>query len=127
MADGGSLPTVTLSARAHCSTKPTFVQHHPEIPLMTTSRNFIVSGRVQGVGFRYRTKCMAEQLKLSGWARNLPSGEVEVSATGDSQKLAELEAWLWIGAAQAQVSAVAVAEPDSDSASERSGGFHIRV
>ena len=94
---------------------------------MTISRNFIVSGRVQGVGFRYRTKRMAEQLKLSGWVRNLPSGEVEVSATGDSQKLAELEAWLWIGAAQAQVSAVAVAEADSESASERSGGFHIRV
>ncbi len=95
---------------------------------MTTSRNYIISGRVQGVGFRYRTKHVAEQLKLTGWVRNLPGGEVEVSATGDTQTLGELESWLWIGPEHAQVTGVAVAaKPDSDSVSDLSEGFHIRV
>jgi len=42
----------------------------------------VVFGRVQGVGFRYFAKNMAEGLRLTGWVRNLPDGTVEVMATG---------------------------------------------
>jgi acylphosphatase len=39
-----------------------------------------VSGRVQGVGYRYYAKQSADQLDVKGWARNLPDGRVEVLA-----------------------------------------------
>ena len=76
---------------------------------MTSSRSFVVSGRVQGVGFRYSTRRMAERLELSGWVENLPNGDVKVIARGDPARLEELEAWLWSGPDAACVSEVAVA------------------
>lgn len=47
----------------------------------------VVSGRVQGVGFRYFTRGAANELGLVGWVRNLPSGEVEVRAAGAKEIL----------------------------------------
>ena len=41
-----------------------------------------VTGRVQGVGFRWWTRCRARELGLVGYAKNLPDGRVEVSAQG---------------------------------------------
>ena len=41
-----------------------------------------VSGRVQGVGFRYFTLSTAKNLDIKGWVRNLANGEVEIIATG---------------------------------------------
>lgn len=40
------------------------------------------SGRVQGVGFRYTTQRLAEAFPVTGYVRNLPSGEVELAAEG---------------------------------------------
>jgi len=54
----------------------------------------LVSGRVQGVAFRWNTVRAAERLGLTGWVRNLPDGRVEILAEGDSSHLAELLAWL---------------------------------
>jgi acylphosphatase len=48
-----------------------------------TTKKFVVSGRVQGVGFRYFVVREAEALSLAGWVRNLPDGRVEVLASGD--------------------------------------------
>ncbi|MBU0759813.1 MAG: acylphosphatase [Candidatus Omnitrophica bacterium] len=45
------------------------------------------SGRVQGVGFRYTVRSIASQLKLSGWARNLPDGRVEVVCEGKEKDI----------------------------------------
>ena len=45
-----------------------------------TTVRFLVSGRVQGVGFRWFTHREAERLGIAGWARNLPDGRVEVLA-----------------------------------------------
>jgi acylphosphatase len=42
----------------------------------------VIFGHVQGVGFRYFAKNTAEGLRLTGWVRNLPDGNVEVMATG---------------------------------------------
>ncbi|UCF40831.1 MAG: acylphosphatase [Gemmatimonadota bacterium] len=55
---------------------------------------WLVSGRVQGVGFRWYTLRHAERLGLGGWARNLPDGRVEVVAAGTAEALRELDAAL---------------------------------
>ncbi len=67
---------------------------------------FIVSGKVQGVFYRASTREQALQLGLSGMARNLADGTVEVLACGSRDALAALERWLWEGPAAAQVDAV---------------------
>lgn len=45
-------------------------------------RHYIISGRVQEVGFRYTAYYIAEELKLSGWVANLPDGNVEMELQG---------------------------------------------
>jgi acylphosphatase len=46
-----------------------------------------VSGRVQGVGFRWFVRHVAQELGLAGRVRNLPDGRVEVEATGEPERL----------------------------------------
>ena len=53
---------------------------------------FIASGRVQGVGFRAFVRRIASSLKLSGYAKNLPDGTVEIVAEGDSKRITQLAA-----------------------------------
>lgn len=67
---------------------------------------FLVSGLVQGVYFRASTQARARQLDLTGYARNLADGRVEVVASGDAQALARLEAWLQQGPPAAAVDSV---------------------
>ncbi|MCU0609564.1 MAG: acylphosphatase [Chitinispirillaceae bacterium] len=50
-----------------------------------------VSGRVQGVGFRYFTRSLAARYQLSGWVRNVHGAGVELEAQGIPEKL---DAWL---------------------------------
>lgn len=57
----------------------------------------IVHGRVQGVGFRYSTINKARQLRITGYARNMFDGNVEVTAEGPYAKLKSLLAWLYKG------------------------------
>jgi acylphosphatase len=75
---------------------------------MRVARRFIVSGRVQGVGFRYFTHDLARREGLSGRVRNLADGRVEVCAEGDVETLARLEAALWRGPSRARVDNVEV-------------------
>ena len=75
-----------------------------------TSVRCLVSGRVQGVFFRATTAQRARELGLSGWAKNLPDGRVEVVVAGDPDAVARLAAWLWEGPSAARVSEVIVAE-----------------
>jgi acylphosphatase len=56
--------------------------------------HFLIQGRVQGVGFRWFVHREASQLDLRGWVRNTEDGEVEVLASGEEAKLAELSASL---------------------------------
>lgn len=51
----------------------------------------LVSGRVQGVGFRHFTRKQAEELGVVGTVANLPDGRVEIEAAGEPEALAELE------------------------------------
>ncbi|MDH3260709.1 MAG: acylphosphatase [Acidimicrobiia bacterium] len=74
----------------------------------------IVTGRVQGVGFRYATLREAQQRGLTGWVRNLSDGRVEVLALGPSVAVNDLVAWLAEGPRLASVTNVEVipVEPD---------------
>jgi len=56
-----------------------------------------VHGTVQGVGFRYSTQREALQLGLTGYARNMDDGSVEVVACGDAEQVEKLVAWLKAG------------------------------
>lgn len=47
------------------------------------------SGRVQGVGFRFTAESIASDLKITGWAKNLRDGRVEVVAEGEEDGLKE--------------------------------------
>ena len=61
---------------------------------MPSARLFTVKGRVQGVFFRDSTRRIAESLEITGYAINLPNGDVEVLACGGRAAIAELAAWL---------------------------------
>ena len=63
----------------------------------------LVSGKVQGVWYRQTTKEMAERLKITGWVRNLPTGEVELMACGEEPAIEALCQWLWTGPSHATV------------------------
>ena len=68
----------------------------------------LISGRVQGVWFRASTKEQADRLGVSGWVRNLRSGDVEVLAEGDSAAIDGLIAWCRCGPSGASVDAVQI-------------------
>jgi acylphosphatase len=70
------------------------------------STRFLVSGLVQGVGFRWFVARHARALGLNGFARNLPDGSVEVVVDGGEEALPELERLLRAGPASAQVDQV---------------------
>jgi acylphosphatase len=65
-----------------------------------------VSGRVQGVGFRWFVVEEARRLQLSGWVRNRLDGKVEIAASGSADALAELESAVTDGPPGAQVQKV---------------------
>lgn len=80
------------------------------------TRRYVVSGLVQGVGFRMFTQRAAEKLRISGYVRNCFDGKVEVLATGTPEQLAQLGAVLEQGPRFSSVSRVheEQAEPDPD-------------
>ncbi len=66
----------------------------------------VVSGTVQGVGFRYSTLDVARRLGLYGWVRNRPDGSVEVVAEGQRPTLERLLEFLHRGPSGARVTHV---------------------
>ncbi len=64
---------------------------------------FVVYGMVQGVGFRWYVARHARAIGLTGYARNLPDGSVEVVVDGPESSLPELERLLRTGPAHARV------------------------
>ena len=73
-----------------------------------------ISGRVQGVGFRWFTREEARRLGLSGWVTNLPNGDVEVSAGGEASSLVRLKRALEVGPTGAGVVSVLELDDTSD-------------
>ena len=65
-----------------------------------------VGGRVQGVFYRATAAQRARELGISGYAKNLPDGRVEVLAFGDAEVVQAFVEWLWIGSSASKVTAV---------------------
>jgi acylphosphatase len=74
------------------------------------TRHYLISGRVQGVGFRAFAHRTAQMLKLRGWVRNLADGRVEALARGTANGLAEFESRLREGPPAGRVDAMLVKE-----------------
>lgn len=70
----------------------------------------VVSGRVQGVGYRYWTKDLANSLGLSGWVKNRPDGAVELVCAGATTAVDHFIAQLWKGPAYAKVAEVEISQ-----------------
>lgn len=67
----------------------------------------LIAGHVQGVFFRAFARERAQQLGLTGYARNLPDGRLEVLACGEPEAVNQLRDWLRAGPPEARVSSVA--------------------
>src|ERR1700741_3085734 len=70
---------------------------------MAASYRFVVSGRVQGVGFRYSVINAAQRFSITGWVRNRGDGAVEGLASGTADDLERFREWLGVGPPAARV------------------------
>jgi membrane protein YqaA with SNARE-associated domain/acylphosphatase len=85
------------------------------------ARQYLISGQVQGVGFRFFVQRQATMLRLHGWVKNLPDGRVEVLASGSTKQLELLEELLRRGPSAAEVEDLAIHRTDPPLTT----GFHI--
>lgn len=90
---------------------------------MIVARRYVISGRVQGVGFRYFAEAAAAREGILGWARNMLDGRVEISAEGDADALERFERSLRHGPPHARVERVDV---DETLPTGRETGFTIK-
>ena len=91
---------------------------------MIIARKYIISGRVQGVGFRYFTEDVALRENVSGYVRNLPDGRVEALIEGEAEAVGRVEVALWRGPRGSRVEDVQIEEAPP---SGRLTGFRIRA
>jgi acylphosphatase len=91
-------------------------------PEPAVSRHVVVSGRVQGVGFRWSARHRARELGVAGWARNLADGRVEAVLEGEEGSVSAMLDWLAEGPPGARVTDLQVVECPA----EGHEGFEIR-
>lgn len=87
------------------------------------SRRLLITGTVQGVLYRRWTETTARSLGLTGWVRNLRTGDVEIHVSGPEDKVDEMVRRCWEGPPAAQVAAVQV----EDIEAEAVPGFSARA
>ena len=85
------------------------------------ARHVVVSGRVQGVAFRWHAVETARELGVTGWIRNLPDGSVEGHVEGPAERVERMLDWLRHGPPIARVTGVAV----SETAARHEPGFEV--
>lgn len=78
------------------------------------SLHVVVTGRVQGVGFRWFVRETARRVGLAGWVFNRPDGAVELAAEGDEESIALLRRAVRTGPPGAEVEDVRDGEGDVD-------------
>lgn len=79
--------------------------------------NLLISGRVQGVGFRWFTQKEAQKRHIQGYVRNLSDGRVEVEVHGDADAIDDLIDSLYSGPPSGRVDEISInelARPSSD-------------
>jgi acylphosphatase len=80
---------------------------------MRVARRFVISGRVQNVGFRYFTQNAAAREGVAGWVQNLPDGRVEVFVEGDEDAVTRVEHAIRSGPPGARVDNVYVQDEEA--------------
>lgn len=85
--------------------------------------HLIIHGRVQGVWFRASTQEAARRLKIKGWVRNTPHGDVEAHIQGDQAAVEQMLGWCYQGPPGARVDGIDVSEVNPD---EGFKAFNIR-
>ena len=75
---------------------------------MIVARRFVISGRVQGVGFRWFAKDVAAREGAGGWVRNLADGRVEAVVEGELESVTRVERALRTGPRGARVATFTV-------------------
>lgn len=90
------------------------------------ARRCWVAGRVQGVFYRASAARRAVELDVTGHARNLPDGRVEVLACGEAAAVEAFCSWLWQGSPASDVTSVDVEDVDPVSLGGRPARFATR-
>ena len=90
---------------------------------MRVSRRFLISGRVQGVGFRWFAQASAARENIHGWVHNLPDGRVEAAAEGEAEAVERFEQALRHGPPGARVEQL---EIEHTAPEGRNSGFTVR-
>jgi acylphosphatase len=91
--------------------------------VVIVARRYFVSGRVQGVGFRFFVEDVAAREGVSGYVRNLADGSVEAFVEGEAQAVAQVERALWQGPPGARVERV---DTEMAAPTGRVSGFRIK-
>lgn len=87
--------------------------------------HIVVTGAVQGVGFRFSTKAEAERLGLTGWVRNVGSDRVEIEAQGGADAVERIVDWARRGPAYTEVAGVEAAEVSIGDVTTAEMGFQV--
>jgi len=90
---------------------------------MRVARRFLITGRVQGVGFRFYAEAVAGREGVHGWVQNLADGRVEIAAEGEAEALERFERAIRHGPRGARVDRLDV---EDDVPTGRETGFSIR-
>jgi acylphosphatase len=90
------------------------------------TRRLIISGRVQGVGFRWSLHAEAKTLGLDGWVRNRRDGTVEALISGAPEAVETLTAWAFQGPPSARVDRVLFNDEPNPENDELGAGFRQR-
>jgi acylphosphatase len=90
---------------------------------MKVARRYLITGRVQGVGFRWFAHDAAAREGVHGWVRNLADGTVEAVLEGDRDAVARVEAHLQRGPSSARIEQIEVEDLEP---AARVTGFSIR-
>ena len=88
--------------------------------------HIVVSGRVQGVGYRASAHAKAVSMGITGWVRNLPEGDVEIIAEGDRFNIVAFIDWCGSGPRWARVDDLQVTDETPKEEFTSDSGFSIR-
>jgi acylphosphatase len=90
----------------------------------TVQKHLRITGRVQGVGFRYFTRKNAADLNVKGWVKNMTDGSVETVIAGEPANVEEMKKRLFEGPRSARVENVE--ELPQDGTTETFHDFRVR-